>query len=120
MGTVMVVVMAVVIFAVAFFAGRFSNPGVQVIDEECVARWLLRMEKTERGQAISRIFAVFSQFGQGWMNPSDVLVWVQKMDPVQKDRILYHLVKSAYNGRRTIHRCPSKKRREDPEITFEK
>ena len=106
------------IFMVAFFTGWLLPRGRgYTIDQASIVRWLLRMEKREAEETIAHISRIL---GTSWVTPDIVLTWVQRMDPFQKDKILYHLVKSAYNGRRTIHRCPSKKRREDPEITFEK
>jgi len=39
----------------------------------------------------------------------NVYSWLMRMAEKERNLILYSLVKSVYRGRRTIHRCPTRK-----------
>lgn len=51
--------------------------------------------------------------GKVWLpprfTPEEVFAWFSAMDETEMSKILYPMVKNLYLGRRTIHRCPTRK-----------
>lgn len=41
--------------------------------------------------------------------PEEAFAWFSGMDETEMSKILYPMVKNLYLGRRTIHRCPTRK-----------
>jgi len=66
---------------------------VYEISQENVRRWLAAMAKQDKAIFLEEHFRHF----------------LLSMDETERSKVLYPFVKGVYNGRRTIHRCPTRK-----------
>ena len=106
MDTIFALVGYTLVFTFAFTLGWLARGGTYKIDPENVNRWLIRMD---RDTAKDIIKIILRGTGYGWVTGGFIFNWAGSLDQLQRDKELYHLVKSVYNGRRTIHKCPQRK-----------